>query len=468
MFKKLKVFSSIMGIAHNIKDILKRKGLMFDGLQSDPKSRNRVLEVRERLLKGGDDLEKLVRAANDPEINEIFLTLGPTPVRDISEVVKVNGKGKVYLLDYSTREVSNMRLPSVGFENPVSHKLAMHRNLFLMAIMRGTIPDEGIDTLVDCGIANSMFALRAVSYLTGYKGMQFVPKDFPFMISIDLSRESYDAFIRVLANDHYHSLVERGIIDIENAAFFTLNDALKKGQLPNCCYMGHSELGSFAMYADCAVDDFADNAPDSFVTCIGAGTTIGSIGVALKRKYGTKLIVAEASHYPNLANEGNKEVIYFNEIPDFVPNNVRDDLHRLYKRYESPVRGRSQIVMLGHEGRMNDYNRWAFDDVGKVYLVDDDPFLCSLETLHRKGLKVGRTTAPLVAIAEERAKRGETVVVPSFEPFRDYNPTRNPWLFRGETFLQKAAVAALAIGLSGFGLYVAFNCDPRAPWYMLN
>ena len=67
----------------------------------------------------------------------------------------------------------------------------MHRNLFLMAIMRGTIPGSGVDTLTDCGIFNSAIALRYVCDAVGLKGKYFVPDEISQNFKTNLRSDNF-------------------------------------------------------------------------------------------------------------------------------------------------------------------------------------------------------------------------------------------------------------------------------------
>jgi len=105
--------------------------------------------------------------------------------------------------------------------------------------------------------------------------------------------------------------------------------------------------------------------------------------------------------------------------------------------------------------------------IDEVIQHDDREWKAMQQHLERQGISVGNSSAANVSIAARMASEGQSVLTMIFEPFREFYraPVKNdlPWIFRGETPLQKAATAAAITTWLALAVCYPFLVDPNAP-----
>jgi cysteine synthase len=350
-------------------DIIERNHYKFPLEVKNPKGVRGVADLRKRILeeraKGSTEtIDFFERCFLDPEIQEL-MNIGRPQITDYSPLLGLE-RGKVYGLE--------LRLMGPAG----SHKDLMVASLLVMRLMDKGLPREEMDTIADAGFFNSAWATKYYADLFGLRGAYFIQDTTPEHLLNKLENNNFEV-MRVPMPD------ESTGVDKKNATYRAL---LKRFMTDadfrtRTYHLGHAELGFFStipygrMFTKLLKE--RNIQPDTFMTPVGAGTTLIGTGEPLQHTYGTELIIGEyEEHGPVKAKIPNKFSGVVSPIIQTIPKSI----------------------------------------LNKSESVDE----ALLEYARNEGYDIGITSAGVMATASHLAEsEKKAVVVPIFEKYRDYS-----------------------------------------------
>jgi hypothetical protein len=387
--------SKLVGYLHS-------RDYKFSGSFKSPIGARRVIDLRKRIKseKGSEYPETIARyqeAFSDPRIQEAF-QLGGGGVVDLSLDLRLQN-GKVYAL--CLNEVG----PTYSLKDPVI------AGLFLMNLMTPGIPIEDMDTLADCGIFNSANATRHYARHFGLRGEYWMPTNMEHLAK----RLRTDDFLIHHENERFASEEN----EAKNACYRTLFERLHKDKdfSGRAFYLGHSELGWAAMYPVAQRNaDLLESkgiTPTVLFSCIGAGTFFVPHAEVFHQRFGTKPVLGEYEEFHPMTDGHDLKIQVVGGMPEYIPEHIAQMAR------EKINSGREVISRKFSENPFIPQTFW--DLVGESYLMGGDPAdLATVLHFRDKGRNIGITTGGVLSVASEIANKGETVVVPIYEGFRDY------------------------------------------------
>ncbi len=374
---------------------------IFSGSFKSPVGVRRVIDLRDRVEAERDSrnfetIKKYQEAFLDPIVQKAFqLTQGR--VVDLSNDLNLQ-KGKVYAL--CLNEVG----PTHSLKDPVMS------GLLLMNLMTPGISMDQIDTLADCGIVNSANATRYYAEHFGLRGEYYMPKNMEHLAQ----KLRTPNFLIHHENDKFAQQ------EAKNACYRTLFERLHKDKnfANRTFYLGHSELGWIAMYpiAQRNAKLLEDNEikPTVLFSCIGAGTFFVPHAEVFNQKFGTRPILGEYEEFHPMTSNHNLKT----QVENDMPNYLSEKNIQIARKTDS---GRTIISRKFEENPFIPKNFWNM--VKQSYLMGTDSAdLATVLHLKDKGKNIGITTGGVIAMATTLANKGEIVVVPIYEHFRNYAP----------------------------------------------
>lgn len=390
--------------------------------------------------------ERYYNAIQNPCVREI-LDLEIPLVTDLTDILEIEKGGKVYAVRMDLNK---------GVDN---HKKPVVAGLILRGILRGRIPKEGIDTLIDSGNFNSAKAIRFYADRFGMKGIYIMSRLFPQHI-IDLIES--DNFKVIRAPHRYDNAREREFYEY----LFELmqNRDFRKNKF--CLW--HAKYGGEVMYPigrDISAN--FEEVPDYVVSCIGAGSTLEGFQISMQ-DYFRERNVKKIPQIVLAEHELSPLFVKFLPIRFAVskPMSLEDvTIEDYYYKPESVP----HMVLGPHYDEINPLlSKESIDRIESVIQYSENDWKEMQQFLSSKGLNIGNSSAANLSASVRLANEGYKVATVIFEPFREFykqqeNETDIPWIFRYETLPQKVAACAAGIGYTAAGIYYMLNINPNTP-----
>lgn len=384
-------------------EIIDRGGYKFPFEIRNPFGVKGILELRKKILKEREAgrteiINRYQHAFLDNKIQEIFKLNSPNII-NLTSFLQIEGNGKVYGLDL--REIG----PTHSLKDPVI------AGLFLMNLMTQKIMEEEKDTLTDCGIFNSANATKYYAEQFGLNGEYYIPSNMKHLVQVLMS----DIFL-VKHEDEKFAFEET---EVKNACYRTLFERLHKDKefVKRALYLGHSELGWVAMYpiaqGNTKLLEEKGIVPTILLSCIGAGTFFVPHAELFYQKFGTKSILGEYEEFHPITKNHNLRRSIKKNMPRYISNEIADQT-RKFNHY-----GREVISRKFSENPFIPMDFW--NKITESYLMGKDPAdLATVLYFRDLGIDIGITSGGAISLASELAQKGEVVVVPIYEKFRDY------------------------------------------------
>lgn len=402
-----------------------------------------ILE-KEDLLGRGPDFEERYGAAFRNKSVRRLLEIKTPKITDLTDILEIGHGGRLYAVRMDLNK---------GVDN---HKKPVVAGLILRGVLEGSIPREGIDTLIDGGNFNSAKALKYYSRLLGMRGMYIMSRLFPQEI-IDMLID--DKFEVIRAPEKYAHAREREFY--EYLVGLMRHNEFRRNKF---CLL-HARYGGRSMHPiGVEVAESLDRVPDYVVSCLGAGSTLEGLQIPVKDYFSGEpsIVIAEHELSP-LFDRFIRTRASLGSIPS-VDREVKIVDPGFYAKHaELP-----HIVIGPHFDEINPLlSKGAILRVDEVVQYSEHDWMAIQKYLSRYGISVGNSSAANLSVAAGLANQGNNVLTMVFEPFREfyrghdtYEPQVIPWLLRLKTPAQKAALTAAAGFLMGVGVHYFLNPPP--------
>jgi len=387
----------------NLVDYLGKHDWRFSISFRSPIGIRRVSDLRKRILAEWDigeseTLDTYKKAFLDPKIQEAF-QLREVDAVDLTEDLDLQ-KGRVYGL--CLNDVG----PTYSLKDPVIS------GLFLMNLMTPDLPLEDLDTLADCGIFNSANCTKHYAKRFGLRGEYWMPSSVEHIAR----RVSSDNFLV----HHENEEMAQRFPEEKNACYMTLVDRLVTDEefKKRTFYLGHSELGWVAMYP------FAQKSaelleqrkinPTILLSGVGAGTFFVPHSEVFYQRFGTRSVLAESKMFHPMTDIHKLKIHVMESMPNYLAESTVQESRK------SKSSGWNTIVRRFSENPFIPNKFW--ERVEESYLLGDESVdLATVMHFRERGKNIGITTGAVIALAYDLARKGETVVVPIYEKFRNYS-----------------------------------------------
>lgn len=407
---------------------------------------------KENLLDKNISFEKRYEeAVKNKDVREIF-DLDKPKITDLTDILQIENNGRLYVIRMDLNK---------GVDN---HKKPVVAGLILRGVLKGNIPKESIDTLIDGGNFNSAKALKYYTKKLGMKGMYVMSRLFPKHIIDILEAEHFHV---IQAPRKYDNAMEKEFY--EYLVGLMGNKDFRKNKF---CLL-HAKYGGKASYPfGIEIAEKLEQAPDYTVSCIGAGSTLEGLQIAIQDYFKEKksekipsIIIGEHELSPLFT-----EFIPYRRSQGSLPSveRVIRDADSDFYAYHKEL---PHIVIGPHYDEINPLlSKKSIDKIDEVVQYSDHDWMTMQKHLENKGISVGNSSAANLNVAANIANEGNNVLTVIFEPFREFykipidnNIVELPWILRMETPKQKVAFAAASVGLLVASIYYAMNIDPNAP-----
>ncbi len=383
-------------------EIIDKEDYKFSSEFKSPIGVRRVIDLRrkidkERQIGDSETINQYKDIFLNPKIQEAF-QLKKTHMVDLTKDLDLQN-GKVYGLCLD--EVG----PTHSLKDPVIS------GLFLMNLMTPNIPIENMDTLADCGIFNSANATRYYAEHFGLRGEYWMPSNMKH-----LAQRLRDGTFLIHHEDEKFAGGEK---ESKNACYRTLFERLHRDKdfAKRTFYLGHSELGWVAMYPiaekNAEILEEKGIIPTVLFSCIGAGTFFVPHAEVFNQRFGTRSILGEYKEFCPMTKNHNLKAQVIDEMPHYVSHKIAEQARKLGNS------GRDVISRKFVENPFIPNDFWY--KIKESYLGGNCPLdLATVLHFREKGKDIGITTGGVIAAAYDLAQKGEIVVVPIYEKFRDY------------------------------------------------
>src|SRR3989344_1000175 len=215
----------------------------------------------EGLVSPKDFESAYAKALKTPRVRELLEIELPN-ITDLTETLHVENGGSVYAVRMDLNR---------GVDN---HKKDVVAGLILRGVMKGKIPRDEIDTLIDGGNYNSARALRYYSKKFGMRGAYVMSRLFPPQV-IDLLEDGDFQVIRA-PKKHDHAR--------EREFYEYLFELMKNPDFRrNKHCLWHAKYSGKAMYPfGKEIAERLEFVPDYVVSCLGAGSTLEGLQLAIQ------------------------------------------------------------------------------------------------------------------------------------------------------------------------------------------
>lgn len=349
--------------------------------------------VNAGLINTNDSLQmRYERAVKLPVIREI-LDLQTPQIYDWNDLLGITGDGRVLVVRMDlTPDINN-------------HKKLVVGGLILRRVLQGYIPKAKIDTLIDGGNFNSASALRFYVRRFGLRGMYVMSYLFPSHITDFLEAEDFQV-IQPPHKPEYEHAREREFYE------FLFERMKDKAFRENKCCLWHAKYGGEVMYPFGREIARSIRMPiNCTVSCLGAGSTLEGIQLAIADELGTKTIIAEHELSPLFAKKFEVQAI----SDEVIPLGLADPGKYLV------VPQLPHTVIGPHYDEINPLLPFAvIKRVSGVIQFNEAQWQATQAFLAQKGISIGNSSAANVSVAWRLANQGQRVLTLVFEPFREF------------------------------------------------
>jgi len=374
-----------------------------------------------------------------------FFDLETPPVTDLTEALEIENGGRVYAVRMDlNRDVDNHKKPVVA-------------GLILRGVLRGRIPKEGIDTLIDGGNFNSAQAVKHYADRFGMNGIYVMSRFFPQHMIDQLESDNFKVMI---APHRYDNARER---EFYEHLFELMQDREFRR---NKFGLWHAKYGGEVMRPiGMEISAAFEEAPDYVVSCLGAGSTLEGFQIAMQDYF------RESGKIPHIVlAEHELSPLFVKLLPTRLARSRPPSLEEVTieeQYYQTEVV--PHIVIGPHYDEINPLlSEDSIDRIESVVQYSEKDWKAMQQFLSARGLSVGNSSAANLSAATRLANEGHTVATVIFEPFREFyrkreNESNTPWFFRYETPAQKVAALVAGVGLNALGIVYTLFVDPNAP-----
>ena len=337
-------------------------------------------------------------AVQNERVREI-LDIETPPITDLTGMLGIENCGRVYAVRMDLNR---------GADN---HKKPVVAGLILRGVLQGRIPKEGIDTFIDGGSFNSASAVKYYADRFGMRGTYVMSRLFPQHI-VDLLES--DNFEVMRAPYRYDNAREREFY--KHFVELMQHRDFRKNKF--CLW--HTKYGGEAMYPiGRQISATLEEAPDYVVSCLGAGSTLEGLQIAMQDYFKEKgdgktpqIVVAEHELSP----------LFVKFIPTRVAKSKPASLDDVtIEEYYYQAEGLPHIVIGPHYDEINPLlSRDSIDRVESVLPYSEKDWKEMQQFLSVKGLSIGNSSAANISVAARLANEGKEVVTVIFEPFREF------------------------------------------------
>ena len=375
---------------------------------------------------------RYAKAIKDPVVRKIF-DLKTPEITDLSPMLEIEGKGKVYAVRYDLNR---------GVDNHKKHVVA---GLILRGVLQGKIPREEIDTFIDGGNFNSAKAVKFYADRFKLRGMYVMSRLFPKEIIAILESDNFNVIKAPRKYDHAR----------EREFYEYLFECMKDREFRKDKFcLWHAKYGGEVSYPfGKEIAEKLDIHPTHLVSCLGAGTTLQGLQIAIqdyfkerKVKEVPRIVVAEHERSP-LFTKIIKHVTLARKR-NGLEESIKEEAYQ--RKYGIP-----HLVLGPHYDEINPLlSRDSINKIDEVVLYSETEWKQIQKELLRKDLSIGNSSAANVSVAKRLANEGNNVLTVIFEPYRDFYQQLEadissnqdiPWLFRYETPAQKIAFIATSV-----------------------
>jgi len=389
-------------------------------------------------------LREIVAAFDVSKVSESYS--GPLEITDLKDMLGTRGHVLVVCGDKAYAEELGER---AELANP---KFWLYEHLLHSTRVQAELAQNPEAALLD---ATGFSALEAVGYHARQLGRKaVVVMAHEFLPPADIFKR-YD--IEVIhadlpAEEGYVRKLEEVVRSRKNLIF--LNQGLYGPQ-------------ALAPIGNRIVEDLEEKMliPNETYWVLGTGANIYGIGSKIAAAFRSKTIIVEPSDAPTLP-------------PDLSsPTAVKAFSRHAWRTYQIKNWGgvysgmfplhlqfpsRYPLLLWAHTGNV------GFDEARNVHAFEATQLQRALRRLS-PDYDWTETTALALVPAIESARKGKNVLVMAYGKWRKHR-TRGgsvvnapPWIFRGETTLQKAALAATVIAYAALGFFYVRDVPPDAP-----
>ena len=404
---------------YELKDILEQEGLMDQDVN---------LETR------------YASAVRNPKVRDFF-GLETPQITDLTDLLQIENNGRLYAVRMDLNE---------GVDD---HKKQVVAGLILRGVLKERIPKEGIDTLIDGGNFNSGKAFKYYAEKLGFNYIHVMSRLFPQEIIWLLESNRVQVIQAPKTTGK----------SIEREFYSYLRELMTKEEFRKNKYcLWHAKDGGKAMYPfGIEIAEKLEDAPDYVVSCLGAGSTLEGLQIAVQDYFKGKpsIVIAEHELSPLFA-----QFIDYEKSKGF-PKIVKESV-KINPNFYETVKELPHIVIGPHYQEINPLiSKKAIKKIDKVVQYSENDWMAMQKFLKKHGISVGNSSAANINAASQLANEGNNVLTVIFEPFRKFYKKHHdlPWLFRWETLPQKIAMTAAGIAWMLFGIYYVLNVDPNAP-----
>lgn len=350
-------------------------------------------------------------------LREIGLLDRGTPItKRLAQAIKLSEVREI--LDLQLPKISDLtgnfpiqkdgRLLAVRMDllkNVDNHKKHVVACLILRGVLSGLIPKKGVDTLIDGGNFNSAIAVRYYANRFGMKAMYIMSYLFPRRVLDILVTDNFSV---ILAPHRYENAKEREFYEY-------LVEQMKKSKFRrNKFCLWHARHGGEVMYPiGREIAQELKEKPDCVVSCVGAGSTLTGLQLAVQDHFhgDIRVIVAEHELSP----------LFVKHIPPMdLPGLPFQDMAEPSDIYWC-VDGVPHFVIGPHWDEINQMlpeESMAKIDVLVQYSERD--WQTTHAHLELQGVSVGNSSAANLSVAVRLANGGQTVLTVVFEPSRAF------------------------------------------------
>ena len=371
-------------------------------------------EIRETLeqedLMDEADLEtRYCEAVQDRRVREL-LEIETPEITDLTDLLQIENNGRLYAIRMDLNP---------GVDN---HKKPVVAGLILMGVLKGRIPKKRIDTLIDGGNFNSAKALKYYAEKLGMKGVYVMSRLFPKHVTDLLESESFEV-IRAPRRDDKS-------IEEEFYGYLVHQIGGNHEFRRNKYCLWHARDGGKAMYIlGKEIARNLEKAPDCVVSCIGAGSTLGGIQVAI-RNYFALANSVRASRVSIAIAEHELSPLFARFIQSTqsagIPAAVMDSMQEIDPDFYEKVDELPHIVIGPHYQEINPLlPEYDIESIDSVVQFSEHSWMAMQKYLAQHNISVGNSSAANVAAAASLASQGKNVVTIIFEPFREFYKRRS-------------------------------------------
>ena len=395
------------------------------------KKLKKILEQEGLMDKSPDFESRYTVAVRNKRVRKL-LEIETPEITDLTDILEIENNGRLYAVRMDLNK---------GVDN---HKKPVVAGLILRGVLKGKIPRDGIDTLIDGGNFNSAKAVRYYAEKLGMKGMYVMSRLFPQYITDMLESENFHV---IRAPKKYDNAREREFYE----HLFELMKSKKFRRNKFCLW--HARDSGKAMYPfGIETAEQLEEVPDYVISCIGAGSTLEGLQIAIQNYFKEakpSIIIGEHELSPLFA-----KVLPSQPSSSSLPS-VRADVD---PDFYASVEGLPHIAIGPHYDEINPLlSKDSIAKIDQVIQYSDHDWMAMQKYLQQEGISIGNTSAANLNVAANLANEGNNVLTVIFEPFREFYKKRHvsqPIKLRR---FEKVAAVAAALILSAAGTYLLSN-----------